>query len=95
MARLDRRKSPLDPEVWGLSNVVLRPDLPGPMTRKLYPMTDEELERSTFWLEPNTVEVAGRIRVHPSFDEDLRIPTARRKAEGHATGLPTSGYERI
>ena len=48
MARLDRGKSPLDPEAWSLSNVVPRPDLPDSMTRKLYPMTDEELRRSPF-----------------------------------------------
>ena len=63
MARLDRGRSPLDPAAWSLSNVVPRPDLPDSMTRKLYPRSDEEQRRSAFWLEPNTVDVAGRIRV--------------------------------
>ena len=63
MARLNRAMSPMDPAAWSLSNVVPRPELPDLMTRKLYPRTDEELKRSAFWLEPNTVEVAGRIRV--------------------------------
>ena len=63
MARLDRTKSALDPDAWSLSNVAPRPDLPDSMTRKLYPMADEVSRRSAFWLEPNTVEVAGRIRV--------------------------------
>ena len=63
MARLDRGKSPLDPEAWSLSNVVPRPNLPDSMTRKLYPENDEQQRRSAVWLEPNTVEVAGRIRV--------------------------------
>ena len=63
MSRLDRGKSPLDPAAWSLSNVVPRPDLPDSMTRKLYPRSDEDLRHSVHWLEPNTVEVAGRIRV--------------------------------
>ena len=82
MAQLDRRRSPLDPEAWTLSNVVSRPDLPDSMTRYLYSAREGELSwdgRLTSWLEPNTVEVAGRIRVFTRCNID-RYATAHTAA---------------
>ena len=65
MARLESGKPPMEPESWSLSNVVPEPSLPDSMTRKLYSATwdSEHRPRSPLWLEPNTVEVAGCIRV--------------------------------
>ena len=65
MVRLDRGKSPLDPEAWSLSEVVFAPEVPESISRHLYPTTGFEQggSKHVFWLEPNTVEVAGRIRV--------------------------------
>lgn len=63
MTRLQRGMSPLDPAAWSLSNLVGPPDIPDSIHRNLYPLNDEMRRRSGFWLEPNTVEVAGRIRV--------------------------------
>ena len=65
MARLERGKPPMEPGSWSLSNVVPEPTLPDSMTRKLYSASRDKEQRpwSPLWLEPNTVEVAGRIRV--------------------------------
>ena len=63
MTRLDRSKSPLDPAAWSLSNVVGPAEIPASIHRNLYPLDDQMMRRSGFWLEPNTVEVAGRTRV--------------------------------
>ena len=68
MARLDRRKSPFDPTAWRLSNVVQPPELPAVLTRGLFPPGDRPSlaggwASSFVWLEPNTVEVGGHIRV--------------------------------
>lgn len=65
MVRLDRRRYPLDPDAWSISEVVPEPDLPDLMTRKLYPPpeTQSGQGKNPLWLEPNTVEVSGRIRV--------------------------------
>lgn len=68
MVRLDRNMSPLDPAAWSRSNVVQRPEIPAALTRKLFPLDDRpqisEGWRSSFvWLEPNTVDVNGQIRV--------------------------------
>ena len=65
MARLERGKPPMEPGSWSLSNVVPEPALPDAMTRKLYAATQDTTQRlrSPLWLEPNTMEVAGRIRV--------------------------------
>ena len=68
MVQLDRSKSPLDPDAWSMSNVVRRPELPNAFTRNLFPPGNSPQissnARDPFtWLEPNTVEVGGRIRV--------------------------------
>ncbi len=68
MVRWDRAKSPFDPDAWSLSNVVPLPELPAALTRGLYPSDgSSKLHRSSpspfVWLEPNTVEVGGTIRV--------------------------------
>ena len=68
MVRIDRRKSPLDPAAWSLSNIVEAPPLPVSLTRGLYPEGQRaDLNRGwpdpLVWLEPNTVEVGSRIRV--------------------------------
>ena len=67
MLRLDRSMSPLDPGAWTLSNIVHQPEIPATMTRNLFP--DGERPQLSggwrdplVWLEPNTVEVNGRIR---------------------------------
>ena len=67
MLRLDRSTSPLDPGAWKLSNIVHQPEIPATMTRNLFP--DGERPQLSggwrdplVWLEPNTVEVNGRIR---------------------------------
>lgn len=61
MARLDRGGSVMDPASWSLSNIVHEPELPGSLTRTLHPNTGWRQPLS--WLEPNTVEVGGKIRV--------------------------------
>jgi hypothetical protein len=68
MVRMDRTRSPLDPDAWSVSNVVIPPELPGSLSRDLFPVGDRpQLHRGWkhpfVWLEPNTVEVAGGIRV--------------------------------
>ena len=65
MVRLDRSKSPLDPQAWSTSEIVFAPQVPALLSRNLYPTTNPEAGGSQhlFCLEPNTVEVAGRIRV--------------------------------
>lgn len=68
MVRLDRAKSPLDPQAWSVSDIVQPPELPELLTRNLYPHGDTP-DLTTSWsnklvlLEPNTVEVNGRVRV--------------------------------
>ena len=68
MVRLDRSMSPLDPDAWSRSNIVTLPEIPGVLTRNLFPVGESPqlyrgADTSSLWLEPNTVEVAGRIRV--------------------------------
>ena len=68
MVRLDRRMSPLDPNAWSMSNVVDPPELPSALTQKLFPEGNRPQVSGWWthpfvWLEPNTVEVGGRIRV--------------------------------
>ena len=68
MVRLDRSMSPLDPDAWSMSNIVTLPEIPGVLTRNLFqvgesPQLYRGADTSSLWLEPNTVEVAGRIRV--------------------------------
>ena len=68
MVRWDRARSVLDPDAWSLSNVVPLPELPAALTRGLYPSGDRsKLHRGSpspfVWLEPNTVEIGGKIRV--------------------------------
>ena len=68
MVRLDRGLSVLDPQAWSMSNVVEPPELPEVLTRGLYPHGDTP-DLTASWsnkfvlLEPNTVDVNGRIRV--------------------------------
>ena len=72
MVRLDRSMSPLEPQAWSMSNVVPRPEIPTELTRNLANelnkvmrplLVSNESRRGVYWLEPNTVEVAGRVRV--------------------------------
>ncbi len=68
MVRWDRTRSALDPDAWSISNVVPPPEIPASLTRGLFPVDNRPQVYlgwpSPFvWLEPNTVEVAGRIRV--------------------------------
>lgn len=77
MVRWDREMSPLDPGAWSASNVVPPPAVPDSLTRNLFPVDDRPQVfrgwRDPFvWLEPNTVEVSGRIRVfaRPIIDEN-------------------------
>ena len=67
MLRLDRSMSPLDPGAWMLSNIVRQPEIPAAMTRNLFPDGNRPQLSGGWrdplvWLEPNTVEVRGRIR---------------------------------
>ena len=77
MVRLDTGMSPLDPEAWSVSNVVGAPEVPDSLTRSLFPVDNRPQvfggwRSPLVWLEPNTVEVAGRIRVfvRPVIDEN-------------------------
>ena len=68
MTRFERGRSPLDSDAWSVSNVVEPPVLPESLTRSLYPDGNRpQLTRGwkhkLVWLEPNTIEVNGRIRV--------------------------------
>lgn len=64
MVRMDRGKSPLDPGSWSVSNVVDMPELPALLTRNLFPAgPGDDMAWPLHWLEPNTVDVGGRIRV--------------------------------
>ena len=69
MVRMDRSRSPLDPDAWSMSNVVAPPELPDSLTRRLFkaatdfPFRTTWHERGIVWLEPNTVDVNGHIRV--------------------------------
>ncbi len=67
MLQLDRSMSPLDPGAWTLSNIVRQPEIPAAMTRNLFPDGNRPQLSGGWrdplvWLEPNTVEVRGRIR---------------------------------
>lgn len=67
MLRADRSMSPLDPGAWTLSNIVRQPEIPAAMTRNLFPDGNRPQLSGGWrdplvWLEPNTVEVRGRIR---------------------------------
>ncbi|MCL0099804.1 glycoside hydrolase [Dehalococcoidia bacterium] len=75
MVRLNRHKSALDPDAWSISNIVSPPELPVEIVRDLYPQPVTEGRRSAFWLEPNTVDVAGKIRVFTRCNID-RYATA-------------------
>ncbi len=68
MLTCDRSRPPLDPEAWSLSNVVEPPRVPAALTRNLYPRQmgtplSHYWSAPFVWLEPNTVDVGGRIRV--------------------------------
>jgi hypothetical protein len=63
MARLDRSMSPLEPRAWSVSNIVPQPELPEALSRGLRPDRSEWFGLPLVWLEPNTVDVGGRIRV--------------------------------
>ena len=68
MVRWDRAKSALDPDAWSISNVVPPPEVPAALTRGLFPVDDRPQIHGGWpspfvWLEPNTVEVGGKIRV--------------------------------
>ena len=66
MVRIDRRRSLLDPAAWELSNIVEPPPLPDSLTRQLFPPENPlnfRWPNNFVWLEPNTVEVGGQIRV--------------------------------
>ena len=68
MVRWDRAKSALDPDAWSISNVVPPPEVPAALTRGLFPVDDRPQIQGGWpspfvWLEPNTVEVGGKIRV--------------------------------
>ena len=68
MVRFDRTMSPLDPDAWSVSNVVPPPELPGALSRDLFPPGNRpQLHRGWkhpfVWLEPNTVDVGGHVRV--------------------------------
>ena len=69
MVRMDRSKSPMDPDAWSLSNVVPPPELPASLTIGMFtggtdfPFKTTWQERGLIWLEPNTVDVNGHIRV--------------------------------
>lgn len=67
MLRLDRSMPPLDPGAWTLSNIVRQLEIPAAMTRNLFPDGNRPQLSGGWrdplvWLEPNTVEVRGRIR---------------------------------
>lgn len=67
MLRLDRSMLPLDPGAWTLSNIVRQPEIPAAMTRNLFPDGNRPQLSGGWrdplvWLEPNTVDVRGRIR---------------------------------
>ena len=67
MLRLDRSMSPLDPGAWKLSNIVRQPEIPATMTRNIFPDGNRPQLSGGWrdplvWLEPNTVDVNGRIR---------------------------------
>jgi len=68
MLTQDRHRSVLDPDSWKISNVVEPPEVPEVLTRNLYPSEDNTLmthhwSNAFVWLEPNTVNVGGCIRV--------------------------------
>ena len=69
MVCLDRSQSPLDPKAWHMSDVVVPPEFPGELMRNMYPTKESHPQFDAgwntplVWLEPNTVDVAGRIRV--------------------------------
>ena len=68
MVRLARGRSVFDPQAWSISNIVEPPELPDILTRRLYPHGDtpdlaNSWKNSLTLLEPNTIEVGGRIRV--------------------------------
>ena len=81
MVRLDRSMSPMEPKAWSMSNVVPRPEIPSELTRDLSNELSkviapspvlEGVRRGAYWLEPNTVEVAGRVRVFTLCNIDRR-----------------------
>ncbi len=68
MVKHDRSRSPLDPASWSYSNIVPRPELPGSLNGGHFPPGGSpQISRDPpcvfGWVEPNTVEVNGRIRV--------------------------------
>ena len=68
MVKHDRSRSPMDPESWSYSNVVPRPELPDSLNGGHFPPgRSPQISRDPScvfgWVEPNTVEVNGRIRV--------------------------------
>ena len=68
MVKYDRSGSPLDPDAWSYSNAVPRPELPDSLTGSHFPpgrtpQISRDPPCAFGWVEPNTVEVNGRIRV--------------------------------
>ena len=68
MVKYDRSGSPLDPDVWSYSNAVPRPELPDSLTGSHFPpggspQISRDPPCAFGWIEPNTVEVNGRISV--------------------------------
>ena len=68
MVRWDRARSAFDPDAWSISNIVPPPEVPAALTRGLFPVDDRPQIHGGWpsplvWLEPNTVEVGGKIRV--------------------------------
>ncbi len=68
MVKHDRNGSPLDPGSWSHSNFVPRPELPDSLNGGHFPPGQSpQISRDPScvfgWVEPNTVEVNGRIRI--------------------------------
>ena len=69
MVRFDRRRSPFDPGGWSMSEVLEAPEMPEALIGSA--LRGEQAAgavpgartRPFAWLEPNTVEVAGHVRV--------------------------------
>ena len=68
MVKYDRSGSPLDPDAWSYSNAVPRPELPDSLTGSHFPpggspQISRDPPCAFGWVEPNTVEINGRISV--------------------------------
>jgi hypothetical protein len=65
----DLSKDLLDPGAWRMSNIVLRPETPEGLTRRMMDYKENEWRnwKVDGWLEPNVVNVNGRLRVLSRF----------------------------